>query len=162
MGCVSFRQRRQIRKSTDGHLSRERIGELRQGQQTRAGERENQSGEAGEISERRSRVSFFMNKILKTGPHRLQRRHRIPQFIAERRSAPTASNQNLIVLILPMQEHADVIRRAPDVSAIAQFLPVGSGSIIALLLDRANNQLEARVAKSSEPPDMSVAIVRTV
>ena len=52
------------------------------------------------IGTTRSRVSFFMNKFRKLGLHRVQRRHRGPQLIAERRSARPAANQDLNFSVL--------------------------------------------------------------
>ena len=55
----------------------------------------NQETLAELIGTTRSRVSHFMNKIAKFGPHRLQRPHRSPQFIVECRSARPTANQGL-------------------------------------------------------------------
>ena len=44
----------------------------------------------------RSRVSFFMNKFRRLGPHYLQRPDRGPPFLAERGPAREAGNQKLI------------------------------------------------------------------
>jgi hypothetical protein len=64
------------------------VGELWQGRQTGADYRENQPGDTcGDDWHDPVPREFFHEQISKTGLHRLQPRHRSPQFIAESRSA---------------------------------------------------------------------------
>jgi hypothetical protein len=72
------------------------VGELRQGRATRAGDRKNRPGDAcGDDRNDPLAREFLHEQISKTGLHRLQRRHRSPQFTVERRSARPAANQEL-------------------------------------------------------------------
>ena len=74
------------------------------------------------IGTTRSRVSFFMNKFRKLGLIRLQRRHRSPQFIVERRSARPAANQDLNVLASSLPNTREASRAESPASVAASGL----------------------------------------
>jgi CRP-like cAMP-binding protein len=70
------------------------VGELWQGKQTGATDRENQPGDAcGDDRHDPVPREFFHEQIPKTGLHSLQRRHPSPQFIVESRSARGAAHR---------------------------------------------------------------------
>src|ERR1700730_3630516 len=92
--------------------------------ETGADPRENQPGDAcGDDRNDPVPREFLHEQISKTGPYRLQRLHRSPQFIVECRSARRAAYQHLNVLVLLTRGPMDMIRRPLVVSNSAQSFP---------------------------------------